>query len=355
MNEINVIKREELKTKPKDDELGFGKIFTDHMFVMDYHRDKGWYDPRIVPYAPFELDPSAMVFHYGQAIFEGLKAYRDHNGDIVTFRAMDNFNRLNRSARRICMPEIDVDFAWEALKTLLNIERDWVPSSKDTSLYIRPFMIATDPFLGVRPSDTYKFFIILSPVGAYYPEGLDPVKIYVEDKYVRATRGGTGEAKVAGNYAASLLAAEEAKAKGYSQVLWLDAEDHTFVEEVGAMNIFFKIDGNLVTAPLDGSILPGITRDSVIKLARHMGYTVEERDLSIEEVFEAHENGTLEEVFGSGTAAVISPVGVLEWKDKKIEINNYQIGEFTAMMYDKLTGIQYGIYEDVFGWVKKID
>lgn len=355
MEKIRFIKREELKQKPKDEELGFGKVFTDYMFVMEYDEEKGWHDPRIAPYEPFELEPSAMVFHYGQAIFEGMKAYRNKDGEVVTFRAMDNFNRLNRSARRICMPEIEVDFAWEALKSLLKIERDWVPSMEGTSLYIRPFMIATDPFLGVRPSSTYKFFIILSPVGPYYAEGLNPVKIYVEDKYVRATKGGTGEAKVAGNYAASLLAAENAKAKGYSQVLWLDAADHTFVEEVGAMNIFFKIDGKLVTAPLDGSILPGITRDSVIKLARKLGYKVEERGLSIEEVFEAYEDGKLEDILGSGTAAVISPVGVLEWKGKKIELNNDKIGEFTSMMYDKLTGIQYGTEEDTFGWIRKID
>ena len=355
MRKIEFIKRENLKPKPKDDELGFGQIFTDYMFTMKYTRDEGWGDMKIVPYGPFSMDPSSMVLHYGQAIFEGMKAYRKSDGDILTFRAMDNFDRLNRSARRVCMPEINPDLAWKALETLLDIERDWVPSSKGTSLYIRPFMIATDPYLGVRPSDTYRFFIILSPVGAYYPEGLNPVKIYVEDKFVRAVRGGTGEAKVAGNYAASLLAAEEAKAKGYSQVLWLDASDHTFVEEVGAMNIFFIIDDKLITAPLDGSILPGITRDSVIKLAKYMDYRVEERDLTIEEVFEAHGNGTLKEVFGSGTAAVISPVGIMEWKNQKIGINNRKIGEFTAMMYEKLTGIQYGIEQDIFSWVKKID
>ncbi|HZJ56771.1 MAG TPA: branched-chain amino acid aminotransferase [Clostridia bacterium] len=354
MGKIKFIKKDELKVKPKDSELVFGTQFTDYMFVMDYDVKKGWYDPRIVPYGPIEMSPSSMVFHYGQAIFEGMKAYRDNNGDIVTFRAMDNFNRMNRSADRICMPKVDTGFVWDALNTLLDIERDWVPSSKDTSLYIRPFMIATDPFLGVRPSNTYKFFIILSPVGPYYPEGLDPVKIYVEDKYVRVSKGGTGEAKVAGNYAASLLAAEKAKDKGYSQVLWLDAADHTFVEEVGAMNIFFKIDGKLITAPLDGSILPGITRDSVIKLAKHLGYTVEERDLRVEDVFAAHDNGTLEEVFGSGTAAVISPVGILEWMDNKIEINDGKIGEFTSRMYDMLTGIQYGTQEDVFGWVNRV-
>lgn len=355
MEKIEVIKKEGLSPKPKDDELGFGKVFTDHMFVMDYEIDKGWYDPRIVPYGPFEMDPSSMVFHYGQAIFEGMKAYRNKDGDVVTFRPMDNFNRMNRSAKRICMPEIDPDFVWHALKTLLNIEKDWVPSMEGTSLYIRPFMIAMDPFLGVRPSNTYRFIIILSPVGPYYAEGLNPVSIYAEDKFARVTKGGTGEAKVAGNYAASLLAAEEAKAKGYSQVLWLDAVDHTFVEEVGAMNIFFKIDGRLITAPLGGSILPGITRDSVIKLAREMGLVVEERNLTIEEVFEAYENKKLEDVFGSGTAAVISPVGVLAWKDHKIEVNQGEIGEFTGMMYEKITGIQYGTGEDIFNWVKGID
>lgn len=355
MQEIEFIKSQNLKIKPKDNELEFGKLFTDHMFVMDYETNKGWYDPRITPYAPFEIDPSSMVFHYGQAIFEGMKAYRNKDGDVVTFRSMDNLNRLNRSAKRICMPEIDPGFICNALSTLLNIEKDWVPSAEGTSLYIRPFMIAMDPFLGVRPSNTYRFFIILSPVGPYYAEGLNPVKIYVEDRFVRATKGGTGEAKVAGNYAASLLAAEKAKAKGYSQVLWLDAADHTFVEEVGAMNIFFKIDGKLITAPLGGSILPGITRDSVIKLARQMGYVVEERDLSIEEVIGAHKDNKLEDVFGSGTAAVISPVGILAWKDNVIEINEGKTGEFTSTMYEKLTGIQYGTHEDIFNWVNRLD
>ena len=354
MEKIKFEKSKELKVKPKDEDLVFGSQFTDYMFVMDYERGKGWYNPRITPYRAFEMAPSSMVFHYGQAIFEGMKAYRNKNDDVVTFRAIENFKRMNRSAKRICMPEIDVDFALEAMEDLLKIEKDWVPSSEDTSLYIRPFMIATDPFLGVRPSDTYKFLIILSPVGPYYPEGLDPIKIYVEDKYVRAPKGGTGEAKVAGNYAASLLAAEKAKEKGYSQVLWLDAESHTFVEEVGAMNIFFKIDDKLITAPLDGSILPGITRDSVIKLAKHMGFEIEERDLTVEEVFDAHKDGRLKEVFGSGTAAVISPVGILEWKTQRIEINKGQIGEFTSMMYDKLTGIQYGTQKDDFGWIKKL-
>lgn len=351
---IEIKRAEKLKTKPRDEELVFGTQFTDHMFLMDYERGRGWYNPRIEEYKSFELDPSAMVFHYGQAIFEGMKAYRNKLGEIVTFRPMDNFNRMNRSADRICMPNIDPEFILKALKTLLEIEKDWVPSSEGTSLYIRPFMIATDPALGVRPSDTYKFFIILSPVGPYYPEGLNPVKIYVEDKYVRAVKGGTGEAKVAGNYASSLLAAEKAKEKGYSQVLWLDAETHNLVEEVGAMNIFFKIDGKLITAPLEGSILPGITRDSTIKLARKLGYTVEERDISIEEVFKAYDDGKLEDILGSGTAAVISPVGILEWKGRKIEVNDGKIGEFTAMIYDKLTGIQYGTEEDEFGWIVKI-
>jgi len=325
------------------------------MFVMDYSTDKGWYDPRIVPYGPFEVEPSLMTFHYGQAIFEGLKAYRNIHGDIVTFRPLDNIARLNRSAERLCIPQVDEKLVWEALKKLLEIEKDWVPDGEGTSLYIRPFIIATDPSLGVRPSDTYKFFIILSPVGAYYAEGFKPVKIYVTDKYVRAARGGLGYTKAAANYAASLYAAEEAKKKGYTQVLWLDACSHSYVEEVGTMNIFFKIDGVLVTPSLEGgSILGGITRDSVITLAESMGYKVEERLISIQEVYEAHRQGKLEDVFGTGTAAVISPVGELNWNDNIIKINDGEMGEFSKMMYDKLTGIQYGKEEDSFGWIEKI-
>lgn len=355
MNDIKFIRNENPKPKPKDEELQFGTVFTDHMFVMDYSVERGWHDPRIVPYGPVRFEPSIMVFHYGQAIFEGLKAYRNIKGEVVTFRPMDNFSRLNRSAERLCIPQVDEELLWEGLKMLLEIERDWVPEAEGTALYIRPFIIATDPYLGVRPSNTYKLFIILSPVGAYYAEGFKPVKIYVTDKYVRAARGGLGYTKAAANYAASLYAAEEAKKKGYTQVLWLDACQHRYVEEVGTMNIFFKINGAVVTPSLEGgSILPGITRDSVITLARSMGYKVKERLISIEEVFEAHDKGKLEEVFGTGTAAVISPVGELNWNDRIIRINDGRMGEFSKLMYDKLTGIQYGREEDKFGWVKKI-
>jgi branched-chain amino acid aminotransferase len=355
MSNIQFIKNQNPKIKPKSSELKFGSIFTDHMFVMDYDIDKGWHNPRIQPYGPFSIEPSTMVFHYGQAIFEGLKAYRNINGNVVTFRPMDNIARLNRSAERLCIPQVDENLIWEALKMLLEIERDWVPADEGTSLYIRPFIIATDPFLGVRPSYTYKLFIILSPVGAYYAEGFKPVKIYVTDKYVRAARGGLGYTKAAANYAASLYAAEEAKKKGYTQVLWLDACNHSHVEEVGTMNIFFKINGVVITPSLEGgSILGGITRDSVIALAKSMGYKVEERLISIEEVYSAHEEGILEDVFGTGTAAVISPIGELNWNDRIININNGEIGQFSKMMYDKLTGIQYGREEDRFNWVKII-
>jgi branched-chain amino acid aminotransferase len=353
--DIRIVKTGSPKAKPKDNELGFGQYFTDHMFVMDYDAAKGWYDPRIVPYGPFELEPSCMVFHYGQAIFEGMKAYLNKDGEAVVFRPFMNIKRLNRSAARLCIPQLDEDLVWEGLRKLLTIEKDWIPKTEGTSLYIRPFVIATDPNLGVRPSHTYKFFIILSPVGAYYKEGVKPVKIYVTDKYVRAAEGGVGFTKTSGNYAASLYAAEEAAKKGYTQVLWLDAKERRYVEEVGTMNIFFKIDGTLITAPLDrGTILGGVTRDSVIKLAEEMGCRVEQRYLSIQEVYDAHKAGRLEEVFGTGTAAVISPVGLLNWNDNIIEINGGRIGEVSQKLYDRITAIQYGREEDKFGWVEKI-
>jgi branched-chain amino acid aminotransferase len=355
MEEIRVVRTQSPKAKPADHELGFGQYFTDHMFVMDYHIDKGWYDPRIIPYGPFEVEPSLMVFHYGQAIFEGMKAYLNKDGEAVAFRPFDNIKRLNRSAERLCIPQLDENLVWKGLKQLLEIEKDWIPKTEGTSLYIRPFVIATDASLGVRPSHTYKFFIILSPVGAYYAEGLKPVKIYVTDKYVRAAQGGVGFTKTAGNYAVSLYAAEEAKKKGYTQVLWLDAKEHKYVEEVGTMNIFFKIDNVLITAPLEGgTILGGVTRDSVIQLAEEMGVTVEERQLSIQEVFDAYEAGRLEEVFGTGTAAVISPVGVLNWNDRVIEVNGGEMGELSQKMYDKITAIQYGKEPDRHGWIEKI-
>lgn len=356
MLSLRIEKAKTLNEKPKDSELVFGTQFTDHMFVMDYAPDKGWHDPRIVPYGPLPMSPATMVFHYGQAIFEGLKAYRDDSGRVVTFRPRDNFARLNRSAARMCIPQFDEAFALEALLELLRLEKDWVPHSKDTSLYIRPFIIATDPYLGVRPSNTYKFMIILSPVGAYYPEGFDPVKIMVTDQYVRACKGGVGHIKAEGNYGASLYASKIAKEQGYTQVLWLDAKENRYVEEVGTMNIFFKIGGKLVTPTLEsGSILPGITRDSVITLAKDMGVTVEERRISMDEICEASEKGTLEEVFGSGTAAVVSPVGLLHYKGKDIVVNGQKTGPFVHKMYDTLTGIQFGKLPDKHGWVLPIE
>ncbi|MGI6704736.1 MAG: branched-chain amino acid aminotransferase [Clostridia bacterium] len=352
MNDIRIELSTNPKEKPADEsKLSFGEIFTDHMFCMNYTAGKGWYDARIIPYGPFQLDPSAMVFHYGQAVFDGLKAYRGNDGKARMFRPWDNFARMNQSARRLCIPEIDEEFALKALKELLEVEKDWIPSAQDTSLYIRPTIIATDPFLGVRASNTYLFYIILSPVGPYYPEGLKPVKIYVEDYYARSVKGGTGFAKTAGNYAASLLAGELAKEKGYSQVLWLDGCRKEYVEEVGAMNIFFKLKGELVTPPLEGTILGGITRDSVIKLAGKMGIPVHERAITIQEVYEAHADGTLEEVFGTGTAAVISAVGELNWKGNRILINKGEMGPLSQKLYDTLTGIQLGHLEDPFGWL----
>ncbi|HOV69270.1 MAG TPA: branched-chain amino acid aminotransferase [Clostridia bacterium] len=349
---ITIIKSKELKEKPADEsKLGFGRIFTDHMFTLKYEQGKGWHDPTIQPYSKIEMDPSTSILHYGQTIFEGLKAYRVKDGRILLFRPRDNFLRLNRSADRMCIPNVDVDLALEGLFELLKVEKDWVPSSKGTSLYIRPTIIATEPYLGVHVSTSYLFYMILSPVGAYYSTGLKPVSIYVEDQYVRAAKGGTGEAKTAGNYAASLIGSKKAEQLGCSQVLWLDAAERKYVEEVGAMNIFFVIDGVIVTPALSGSILPGITRDSVIKYARFKGLEVQECAISIDEVEEAYEKGKLDEAFGTGTAAVISPVGVLKYKDKTMVINNGEMGKISAMMYDGLTGIQNAELPDPFGWV----
>jgi len=345
----------EPKEKPKDDELVFGTVFTDHMFVMDYVEGKGWFNPRIVPYQSITLDPASMIFHYGQTVFEGLKAYRTDDGSIQLFRPQSNFKRLNESNERMVIPPIDEEFCLKALKKLIEVEQDWVPKAEGTSLYIRPFIISTDAYLGVAPSKTYKFMIILSPVGAYYEEGIDPVKIAVENEYVRAVLGGTGEAKTAGNYAASLKAQEIVEAQGFSQVLWLDGVEKKYIEEVGSMNVFFKIDGEIVTPALTGSILHGITRDSVIKMLKHWDLPVVERRISMEELAEAHEEGRLEEAFGTGTAAVISPIGELFWNDKTYVINEGKTGKIAKRLYDTLTGIQYGKIEDPFNWIEKID
>lgn len=353
MQNIKISLTNNKKAKPTDaSQLGFGKIFTDHMFVMDY-QDGSWQDARIEPYAPLMLDPSAACFHYGQEVFEGMKAYNSKDGSISLFRPEENFKRLNISNDRLCIPEIDVDFCVEAVKQLVKIEKDWIPNEEGTSLYIRPFIIGCDPFLGVHPSSKYKFVIILSPVGAYYQGGLEPIKIFVESNYVRAVRGGIGYAKTGGNYAASLKAQQDAT--GYSQVLWLDGIEREYIEEVGAMNVFFVIGDEIVTPELQGSILPGITRKSSIELLKSWGLNVVERRLSIKEVSEASKNGTLKEMFGTGTAAVISPVGELKYKDEVIKINNNEIGEISQRLYDAMTGIQLGTAEDKFGWNKKID
>ena len=352
---VNQVKENQRRPKPTDESnLGFGDIVTDHMFKMDWESEKGWHNARIEPYGPIPIDPAAMVLHYGQEVFEGLKAYRGKDDGIYLFRPRENFKRLNRSAKRLVMPEVDIDMAMEALKQLILLDRDWIPRSEGTSLYIRPTMIATEPHLGVRPAKTYLFYIIIGPVGAYYKEGLNPVKIYVEDFFVRAAIGGTGEAKTSGNYAASLLAAEEAKKKGFTQVLWLDAAERKYVEEVGTMNMFFLIEDELITAPLNGSILPGVTRDSVIRIVKEWDIQMTERSLTIDEVIAAARNGSLKEAFGAGTAAVISPVGQITYKGEDFIVAGGKMGELSRRLYDEIVAIQYRHKPDPYGWVEKI-
>lgn len=350
--EIKIIKTTTPKAKPADEtKLGFGKVFSDHMFIMEYDTGMGWHDARVVPYGDITLSPAAMVLHYGQEIFEGMKAYRTPNGDIQFFRPEENFKRLNSSAERLVIPQIPVEDALQALHTLVEVDKDWVPHTDGASLYIRPFIFAADPFLGVRPGDKYYFIIICSPSGAYYASGLNPVDIYVETKYVRAVKGGMGYTKTGGNYAASLAGQDEAHKQNYSQVLWLDGVERKYIEEVGAMNIFFIIDGEVVTPELQGSILPGITRKSVLELCRKWGMKVSERRISADEVAEAYKAGKLQEVFGSGTAAVISPVGHLKYGDLVMEINGNKIGEISQKLYDTMTGMQYGKLPDEMGWI----
>ena len=342
------------KPKPKDADLGFGQIFTDHMFLADFQEEKGWYDPRIEPYGPLSLDPATAVLHYAQAIFDGLKAFRGVDGKIRLFRPQKHVERMNNSARRLCIPPIDPDFALQSLVRLVDVDRDWVPGTVGTSLYIRPTVIANEPFLGVRPAKSYIYFVILSPVGAYYPEGMAPVRILVVDKYVRAVDGGMGSAKTSGNYAASLYASDEAKHAGFTQVLWLDGVHRKYLDEVGTMNIMVKIGDEIVTPPLTGTILPGVTRDSTLALLRKWGLKVSERQVSIDEVVEAHGRGKLEEVWGTGTAAVISPVGELAYKGKKMVINGGKIGPLTQKLYDAIVAIQYGKAPDPDGWTLAI-
>ena len=353
--EINRIYALEPKEKPQDEgKLGFGQVFTDHMFEMDYVSGKGWINPTIKPYGPLLMDPSCMILHYGQGVFEGMKAYRRPDGGISLFRPQLNFERLNLSNHRLGIPQIDETFMLHALVELLKVEQDWVPHTEGASLYIRPFIIATDVHLGVHVSKTYKYMVILSPSGAYYSQGMAPVNIYIEDEYIRAVRGGTGEAKCPGNYAASLLAQLEAEGKGYVQVLWLDGIEKKYIEEVGSMNVFFVIDDELVTPALIGSVLHGITRRSVIEMAQHCGIKVSERRIAVAELIEAGKAGRISEAFGSGTAAVISPIGEILYEDQSLVFNNGETGPLAQRLYDKFTGLQFGKSEDELGWTYQV-
>ena len=344
---------EKMKSKIADQShLGFGKHFTDRMLLVEWKAGQGWCDARIKPYEPFVLDPACLVFHYAQEIFEGLKAYKWADGRIALFRPEMNARRFNQSAERICMPEVPEELFLKGIGQLVSLEQEWIPTAAGTSLYIRPTMIAVEPVLGVHPSNQYYFYVILSPVGAYYAAGFNPVSILVEDHYVRAVPGGTGEAKTGGNYASSLKAGLEAKKKGYDQVLWLDGRERRYIEEVGAMNMFFAYGDRIVTAPLTGSILSGVTRDSVLKLAPTLGYQVEERQIDVNDLFADIKAGKVTEAFGSGTAAVITPVGKLCYKDECIQLTGGKVGQVTQKLYDTLTGIQTGMLRDEFGWVR---
>lgn len=351
---MKITKTTEKKKKPDYSKLGFGKYFTDHMLQM-FYRDGAWSEPEIVPYKHFSMDPASTVLHYGQGIFEGAKAYINPEGKINLFRIKENFLRMNRSAERLCMPTLPVDEVINALYELVKLDKEWIPTDSGTSLYIRPTMVGIDEMLGVHPSHSYVFYIILSPVGSYYANGLQPTRILIENEYVRAPLGGTGEAKCMGNYSASLLAGELANKKGYDQVLWLDGKEHKYVEEVGSMNMFFVLGDTVVTPALVGSILPGITRKSCIEVLKRNGYKVEERRVSVDEILEAAKNGTLKEAFGTGTAAVISPVGVLGYQGEDILINEGKMGDVSAFLYDEITGMQYGKKADAFGWITTLD
>lgn len=355
MEEIKITRTANPKQKPDQKKLGFGNYYTDHMFIMNYDEGQGWHDPRIVPYAPFEIDPASMVLHYAQEIFEGLKAYRTADGKIQLFRPEKNMARMNVSCERLCIPKIDEEFAIKAIKTLVKVDQDWIPTEEGTSLYIRPYVFANDVHIGVHPAKHLIFAIILSPVGAYYPNGIAPVKIFVEQKYVRAVVGGTGFTKAGANYAISLKGQEEAEHDGYVQTLWLDGVERKYIEEVGSMNVFFIIGDEVVTPALVGSILGGITRMSIIELLRSKGYTVNERRISVDELVQAYKDGNLKEAFGTGTAAVISPIGWLKYGDLEMTVNGGQIGETSQMLYDTLTGIQWGRIPDTMGWIQTVE
>jgi branched-chain amino acid aminotransferase len=352
---INEVPHNELKPKPTDEsKLGFGKIFSDHMFQMFWNNKNGWHEPQIKKFEPFLISPAAIVLHYGIEIFEGMKAYRTEKGEFQLFRPRENLKRMNSSAERLVMPKLDIESTLEAMKKLVNLDRLWIPKTIGTSLYIRPTMIGIDEFIGVHPAEEVKFFIITGPVGAYYATGFSPVDILVEKEYVRASKGGTGYAKAGGNYAASLLAFKKAKEKGFAQVLWLDSAEKKYVEEVGTMNQFFVFDDEIVTAPLKGTILPGITRKSVLEICRDWGLKVSERMITINEVIENAKSGKMKEAFGTGTAAVVTAVGSLNYEGVGYIINEKKVGKITQRLYDYLTGIQYGKIEDKFGWVEKI-
>lgn len=352
--EIKIERATTLKPKPDQSNLGFGNYFTDHMFIMDWTIEDGFKDARIVPYGPISMDPASMVLHYAQETFEGMKAYLAKDGRILIFRPEMNARRFINSNRRLCMAEIPEEMFVEAVKAIVAYDKDWIPTAEGTSLYIRPFMFASEAAVGVHPASSYKFIIILSPVGAYYPEGVNPIKIYVEDEYVRATKGGTGNTKCGGNYAASIAAQVKAEKLGYTQVLWLDGVERKYIEEVGTMNVMFKIDGDIITAPCDGTVLPGVTRDSIMKLLTSWGYNVIEKHLAIDDLMQVAKEGRLEEAFGTGTAAVISPVGELNYKGEIITINDFKTGSLTQQLYDTLTGIQWGNVEDTFGWTQEV-
>jgi branched-chain amino acid aminotransferase len=351
MTQIPVTQAKTLKPHPDESKLAFGVAFTDHMFSMDYDPDSGWHDPRIEPYGPLPVEPASIVLHYGQLVFDGHKAYRTPSGTVQLFRPQAHLARLNRSALRMCIPEIDEALALDAMKQLISLEQAWVPSAAGTALYIRPMILAMDRCLGVRASRTYRLCIFLSPVGPYFAEGFKPVKIWVSKEHVRAFPGGLGETKTPANYAASLFATEQARREGYPQVLWLDGMERRYVEEVGAMNICFVIDGELITAPLQGTILAGITRDSVLTLARSWKMPVAQRRITMDDVIAANQQGSLQEVFGCGTAAVISPIGTLKYGDQVITIAGGKVGPVASRLYKALTDIQYGRTEDPFGWM----
>jgi len=351
---IRITRTTSKKDKPKDKDLAFGNVFTDHMFVANFEEEKGWYDPRVEPYAPFPLDPATAVLHYGQSLFEGLKAFRGRDGKIRLFRPDKHVARLNRTAERMCIPPVDPDLILRSWTTLVDVDRDWAPSSVGTSLYIRPTIIASEPFLGVRPAKEYLYYVIVSPVGPYYPEGLAPTRIKVIENYVRAVAGGLGEAKTSANYAASLYAAEEAKHEGFTQVLWLDGVEHRWIEEVGTSNIMLKIADEVITPPLGGTILAGVTRDTALALLKSWGVRVSERRITIDEVVTAADKGTLQEVWATGTAAVISPVGELAFKGRRIVVNQGKIGATAQKLYDTIVAIQYGEAPDPHGWTRVV-